>query len=242
MELNGTNLETIDIFLWSIVIAVFFIIIIYFFVKYRKMETGSGVFILGIVCFATFFTMSRIVDVLRRLMGGKSTVELYNYFLMPTTIEIWDLVLRLFYYVFIWLGIAIFYFAFEKYVMNNRTKFILMITSIFTTFLSFAMYFTGWQDWIFLLYAVCFFIVGLFPVVLFLYLAKTAITRAQRIAWLVMIVGFLLLLLGVLGDMPEAYFITQNLDPEFVRYFTPLAQAGGAVLMGYSLSIIYKYV
>ena len=126
--------------------------------------------------------------------------------------------------------------------MNQRTKYILMVTSLFTMFLSFVMYFIGWQYWVFMIYAVCFFVVGLFPVILFLYLSKASMNRAQRIAWLIMIGGLLLLVIGVLGDMPEAYFVTQSLDPEFVRFFSPLGQAAGAVLMGYSLSIIYKYV
>ena len=203
------------------------------------MEEGSGTFILGIVFYATFFTLSRVIETIRRALFGTSFADI---FLNNFQLEGLDLVMRLSYYVFIWVGIGIFYFVFEKYVMNKKTKYILMVTSFFTAFLSFVMYFIGWQDWVFMLYAVCFFVVGLFPVVLFLYLSKTSMNRAQRIAWLIMIGGFLLLLIGVLGDMPEAYMVTQSLDPEFVRFFTPLAQAGGTVLMAYSLSIIYKYV
>ena len=235
----GSVLEPVDIALWSLVIVVFFVVIIFFVNKHRKMEEGSGAFILGIVFFATFFTLARVIETIRRALFRTSYIEIFE---TNFQLEGLDLIMRLSYYVFIWTGIAIFYFVFEKYVMNQRTKYILMVTSLFTTFLSFVMYFIGWQYWVFMVYAVCFFVVGLFPVILFLYLSKSSINRAQRIAWLIMIGGFLLLLIGVLGDMPEAYIVTQSLDPEFIRFFSPLGQAMGAVLMAYSLSIIYKYV
>ncbi|NVM31400.1 MAG: hypothetical protein HWN65_21355 [Candidatus Helarchaeota archaeon] len=237
--MNGPYLDLVDIFLWHIMLLTFFIIIVYFIEKYRKMEAATRSFIGGVIFFITAFTLSRVVETIRRYVYETSSKVIYETNFSLTGL---DLVLRLSYYVFIWIGIAIFYFVFEKYVMNNRTKYLLMMTSIITTFLSFVMYFTGWSDLIFALYAVCFFIVGLFPIVLFVYLSRTSPSREQRIAWLLMIGGFLLLLLGVLGDMPEAYFVTQNLDPTFIRYFTPLGQAAGAVLMAFSLSKIYKYV
>jgi hypothetical protein len=57
-----------------------------------------------------------------------------------------------------------------------------------------------------------------------------------------MIGGFIFLLVGVLGDMPEAYLVTQFIDPNFVLYFAPISQGIGAVLMAYSLSKIYEFV
>lgn len=239
LTMNGSTLEPIEILLWSMDILVFCVITISFIYKYRKMEAGTRAFIMGIIVFAGFFTISRIIETVRKVEFGTFYQDIY---LLNFKLEGIDLILRLLYYLFIWTGIAIFYFVFEKYVMNKKTRFILFITSLVTLGLSIIIYFTGFTDWIFIVYAICFFIVGLFPIALFLYLSRKALNTAQRIAWLIIVVGFIFLLLGVLGDMPEAYIVTQYLDPTFIRYFTPISQTIGALLMAYSLSIIYKYV
>ena len=225
--------------LWFLVVIIFGIIAIYFISKYRKMEKGSRSFILGIVFFTAFFMISRTIETIRRYFGIGSYYDIIDSNFSITGL---NLVLRLLFYVTLWAGIGILYFVFEKYVMIKRTKYLLTIFSIIAGVTSCAIYLTAMEYWIFLVNATCFFIAGLFPIALFAYCSYTAINKSQRIAWIVLIIGFIFLLLGVLGDTPEAFMVTENLPQIFVHYFTPLAQAVGAIVMAYGLSTIYKAV
>ncbi|MHA1651322.1 MAG: hypothetical protein ACTSYB_14110 [Candidatus Helarchaeota archaeon] len=221
--------------LWFLVSIIFGIISVYFILKFRKMEKGTRSFISGIIFFSTAFMVSRTIENIRRYCGIGGYYDLFD-------ITGLNLALRLAYYTILWAGIAMLYFVFEKYVMNQKTKYILTIFSIITCIFSWAQYLTQGAAFIFPMYVACFFIVALFPIPLFAYCSKTSINKSQQIAWITMIIGFVFLLLGVLGDSPEAFFITLNLDQPFVHYFTPIAEAAGAIVMAYSLSTIYKYV
>jgi hypothetical protein len=232
---NGIINPNLEIALWFMVSVIFGIISIYFILKYRKMEEGTRSFIFGVIIFTVGFGVSRTIETIRRYFG----VGTYYEGLAITGL---NLALRLLYYLILWVGIGTLYYVFEKYVMNQRTKYVLTVFSIITCCLSWTLYLTQGASMVLNIYIACFFIVALFPIILFAYCSKTSMNRSQQIAWLIMIIGFVFLLLGVLGDTPEAFFITQNLPQTFVRYFTPISEACGAIIMAYSLSIIYKYV
>jgi hypothetical protein len=125
--------------------------------------------------------------------------------------------------------------------MNTKTKYILTIFSIFEAFLTVALYLTAGNYVIFLLAVFNFLIVGLFPIVLFLWIAYKSPYRSTQISWVIITIGFILFALGMMGDLPEAWFIiTSELPQLFVRYFTPLAQIFGAICMAIGFIVIYK--
>ncbi|HUY01605.1 MAG TPA: hypothetical protein VMV49_18725 [Candidatus Deferrimicrobium sp.] len=221
--------------LWFMVSIIFGIVTVYFINKYRKMEASSRSFIFGVIVFASTFMVARTIETIRRYFG-------VGYYYEGLTITGLNLIVRLIYYLILWIGICSLYFVFEKYVLRQKTRYLLTIFSIITFVLSWSLYLTGGAQLVFGLYMACFFIVALFPIGLFAYCSRTSLDKMQKYAWIFMIIGFGLLLVGILGDTPEALFITQNLQQPFVHYFTPIAEAIGAIMMGYSLSIIYKYV
>ncbi|NVM27990.1 MAG: hypothetical protein HWN65_04025 [Candidatus Helarchaeota archaeon] len=242
--MNGRLLDLlVEPVLWLIASGSGAILAALFIKKYFKIGEEAKPFILGIGMFALFFTIARTIETIRRYFGIGS-----YYDIIDTNFGITGLNLgfRFTYYIISYTGIAIFYFVFERNViktgLKKNTRYILTIFSLAEIFFTCMLYFTGAAVWAMTGVIVLFFVIAFVPIYFFLYLAKTALSREQKIAWLIVTVGFVLFVLGVMGDLPEAYMITQYIPAEFIHYGTPLLQAGGSILMGSGFAIIYKNV
>jgi len=243
--------------LWFIASGVFTCIAIYFIIKYFKIGEEAKPFILGWILFVGAFTIARTIETIRRYYVG-SYFDIFNPFSpsspIPFTITGLNLILRLLYYIVAWSAITIFFFILEKYIMKagmqKNTRYILTLFSALEGSFSVVLYFTAAAPWNLLIVASIFFVIAFCPVIFFIYFAKHAITRSQRIAWLVIMVGFLLFLIGVMFDLPEtALALYQNAGinihlefGELIRYGTPILQAVGGTLVGVGFATIYRNV
>ena len=72
--------------------------------------------------------------------------------------------------------------------------------------------------------------------------------KGQKIAWVIVTIGFILVLLGVMADLPETFLVvTQYMgasffSPELIHYGTPILQALGAIFLTIGFARIYKNV
>ncbi|MHA1129826.1 MAG: hypothetical protein ACTSQQ_03365 [Candidatus Helarchaeota archaeon] len=245
--MNGFVDPIIEPLLWFITSAVFLCILIYFIKKYFKINPEAKPFILGWILFIGGFTIARTIETIRRYYIG-SYYDIIDSGFQINGLNLW---LRLSYYIIAWSAITIFYFVLEKYIMKEgmkkNTRYVLTIFSALEGLFSATLYFTAATIWNLLIVASFFFIVAFFPIFFFIYLAKNAITKEQRYAWIFITVGFLLFILGVMADLPETSLVLSQyagstLPILLVHYGTPLLQMGGGVLVGTSFAIIYKEV
>jgi len=220
--------------LWFIVSGCFLVMALYFgWYKYPRMGKEGKPFILGIALFALLFMIGRTLETFALFFG-----------VSPSLYEI----LHLLYFIIPWTGNTIFYFVFEKYIMKlgmqKNTRYILTISSaIEGTLLCFLIFAEGNLWWGILIAATAgFFILGFFPVGLFIYLSMKAISRDQKVSWLVIMAGFILFVVSVAIELPEAWVFTQNLPAELIHYGAPIMQALGVVLMGSGFAILYKNI
>ncbi|MHA1753472.1 MAG: hypothetical protein ACTSYZ_14000, partial [Candidatus Helarchaeota archaeon] len=136
----------------------------------------------------------------------------------------------------------VFFFVFEKYIMEKKTKFLITVSSSLEGIFSCLLYFTAEAFWNFTIVVILFFGVAIVPIILFLYLSIKGLYLSNKIAWIINTIGFLFFLLGVIGDLPESYIFVQNIPGILLHYFNPIAESLGAILMGIGFSIIYKNV
>jgi hypothetical protein len=190
-------------------------------------------FILGLVLFALLFMIGRILETLARY-----------YIISGSTYDL----LHLLYFIIPWTGNTIFYFVFEKYIMKKgikkNTRYILTIFSIIEGILLSSMVFAKDPLWSGLMLAASagFFVLGFFPIGLFIYLSLKAMSKDQKVAWLVIMVGFIFFVVSVAIELPEATLFTQSFPEEFIHYGAPIMQALGVILMGSGFAIIYKNI
>ena len=234
--------------LWFMASAVFGLIAIYFIYKHTKIGEEAKPFILGWILFIGAFTVARTIETVRRYYIGSYYDIIEQNF---TLINPLNLVLRLSYYIIAWSAITIFYFVLEKYIMKQgmkkNTRYILTIFSALEGIFSVLLYFTAAAAWNLIIVSGLFFVVAFFPLFLFIYIAMNSITREQKIAWIVIMIGFLLFLAGVMLDLPETALVLEQyggitLPVELVHYGTPLLQVAGGVLVGTGFAVIYRKV
>jgi len=229
----------IEPILWLIASGIFIIISCFFLIKYFKSDREAK-FILGVGMFALFFTIARTIETIRRYFGIGNYYDILEY---NFGIRDLNLALRLIYYLISYIGIAVFYYVFEKNIikkgMNKDTKYVLTIFSLAEIFFTYMLYFTAAALWAMVGVVSLFFVIAFVPIYFFLYLAKTALTRKQEFAWIVITIGFCLFVIGVMGDLPEAYMVTRYLPEELIHYGTPILQASGGILMGTGFALIY---
>ncbi len=234
--------------LWFLVSGIFAIITFYFINKYRKIGEEARPFILGIIIFVGCFTIARTIETIRRYWIGSYYDIIDSHF----SITGLNLVLRLSYYLIAWAAITIFYFMFEKHIMkkgmNINTRYILSICSAAEGTFSCILYFTAAAQWVLYCVSILFFVIVFFPIIFFLYLSKMAPMKGQKIAWIIVTIGFILVLLGVIADLPETFLVvTQYMgasffSPELIHYGTPILQALGAFFLTIGFARIYKNV
>ncbi len=246
--MNGFVDPVMEPILWFIVSAVFALIAIYFIYKYTKISQEAKPFILGWILFIGAFTVARTIETVRRYYIGSYYDIIEQNF---TLIDPLNLVLRLLYYIIAWSAITIFYFVLEKYIMKGgmkkNTRYILTVFSALEGIFSVLLYFTAAAAWNLLIVSGLFFVVAFFPLFLFVYITINSITREQKIAWVVILIGFLLFLLGVMADLPETALVLEQyggiiLPVDLVHYGTPILQVAGGILVGTGFAIIYRKV
>lgn len=225
-----------EVVLWCAASLILWIVAVFFIYKSTKIDKEARPFIYGIAIFTMSFGIARMIETIRKYSIG-SYYDVIESGFNITGVNLW---LRIAYYIIAWAGITVLYYSFEKYVMNKKTKYILTIFSILEAILASALYFTSRNSWIFLFAVLNFLVIGLFPIALFLYLSYKSLYKSTRIAWIIITIGFIFFALGMMGDLPEAWFFIYKLDQYIIRYFTPLAQIAGVILMAIGFSTIYK--
>ena len=225
--------------LWIIVSIIFALITLFFVNKYRKMDKEAKPFILGLIFFIGAFMIARTIETYRRYFYSGNYYDIVESGFMIYGV---NLILRLLYYIIAWGGISVFYFVFEKYIMDKKTKYIMTFCSILEGTFSCLLYFTHNDPWNFMVVTILFFGVAFIPLISFTYLAIKAIYRSNRIGWLLNVIGFIFFVLAVMADLPEAYIFVQNIpiSQDLIRYFNPIEMAIGAILMGTGFWIMYK--
>ncbi len=203
------------------------------------MEKEAKPFILGLLTFLVSYTIARTIETIRRYFIIGDYYDIVDSNFSITGLNLW---LRLCYYIFAWTGITIFFYVFESYILNNKTRFMITICSALEGIFSCMLYFTANAFWNFIIVSILFFGVALVPLLFFINLAVKSMYKYQRIAWILIIIGFIFYLLGVMADLPEAYVFVQNLPGEFLHYFNPIAQSIGIILMGSGFIILYRNV
>lgn len=245
---NGFVDIPLEPILWFIASGIFAVIAIYFINKYTKINEEAKPFILGWILFVGAFTIARTIETVRRYYIGSYYDILEQNFTLTDPV---NLALRLSYYIIAWSAITIFYFVLEKYIMKEgmkkNTKYILTVFSALEGLFSITLYFTAAAAWNLIVVAGLFFVVAFFPLFLFIYIAKNSITRNQKIAWIIILIGFILFILGVMADLPETALVLNQysgvaLPLELVHYGTPILQASGGILVGTGFAIIYKNI
>ncbi len=245
--MNGFVDPVMEPILWFITSGVFIGILIYFIVQYFKINPEAKPFILGWILFNGGYLVARTIETIRRYYIGS------YYDILDSGFQITglNLALRLSYYIIAWTAITIFYFVLEKYIMKEsmkkNTRYALTIFSALEGTFSAMLYFTAAAAWNLLVVAGLFFVVAFFPIFFFIYLAKNTITREQRYAWIIIMVGFLLFILGVMADLPETALVLSQyagtaLPVWLVHYGAPIHQMVGGALVGTGFAIIYKGV
>ncbi len=236
--------------LWFIASIVFACMAIYFIYKYFKINEEAKPFILGWIMFIGAFTIARTIETVRRYFIG-SYYDILDEGFQITGL---NLILRLSYYIIAWSAITLLFFLLEKYIMKEgmkkNTHYILTIFAALEGIFSVCLYFSAAAVWNLLIVTGLFFIIAFFPLFFFVYLAKNAITKSQRIAWVVILVGFFFFLIGVMFDLPETSLVLLqyggiDIHAELwmiVHYGTPLLQAVGGTLVGTGFAIIYRNV
>ncbi len=225
--------------LWLMVSIIFCIFAVYFIYKYRKIEPEGRSFIFGLIIFSITFAIARLIETIRRYFYINDYYDIVDSNFTITGI---NLLLRLSYYIIAWTGITVFFFVFEKYIMEKKTKFLITVSSSLEGIFSCLLYFTAEAFWNFTIVVILFFGVAIVPIILFLYLSIKGLYLSNKIAWIINTIGFLFFLLGVIGDLPESYIFVQNIPGILLHYFNPIAESLGAILMGIGFSIIYKNV
>lgn len=244
---------TIEPPLWFMVSGILAIITIYFinkYIKFGKINKEARPFILGIAVFIGSYIIARTIETIRRYWIG----SYYDIITAtpPFTITGLNLILRLSYYIISWTSITFFYYMFEQHVMKKgmkkNTHYVLTIFSAAEGIFSCLLYFTAAAAWVMYGVICFFFVIVFFPIIFFLYLSKMAPTKGQQIGWIFVTIGFILVLLGIMLDLPESYWVVTHymgspfFPPELIHYGTPILQAAGAILLGIAFANIYKNV
>ncbi len=208
--------QQIEAILWFIGVGIIFYLSIYFFRRYKKTEFQSRTFFFGLGTFALAFGIARLIENVRKYFVSESLTDIVDAWRAGTQIADLNWVLRLAYYAIAWVGIAIFYGNLEKYVFKGKTKYLLMVASLVEGSVSIGLYCVSPVSLPFQLFlgaaTVGFFVCGVFPVILFFYMAKQG-TGTVRTASLLGGLAIALFVTGVLADLPETAFITGSALP-----------------------------
>jgi len=236
-DLPGVIVNTVEPLLWWIVVALCVFIAIFFFDHYRKAEAGKP-FSFGLFIFISFFAIARAIENYRKFFMADDRINIVLWWTGngPALVGT-ELYIRILYYIFTWISIAIFYYSTEKYVFQGKTKFIFMYSSIGEGIVSIALYFTtgNLQLIIQILAVIGFFFCGVAPIILYLNMALKSTGIIRQSASLAAM-GLVFFVTGVMAELPEGqnvvYLVTKEfLDAWLIALVSPICMIVGLFLM-----------
>ncbi|MHA1819967.1 MAG: hypothetical protein ACTSU2_12885 [Promethearchaeota archaeon] len=215
-----------------------------FFTNRMKKYEVSSKFILGLAIFSYSYGIARIIENIRKYIISTDARDIFNAWVNGGQITDANYILRILYYAIAWTGIAIFYFVSERYIFKTKTHYLMTLASIvegIASILNYVDHLTPYTIWI---SAVGYFIAAIFPIVLYLNMARvnTGVIRTSCI-WVAL--GLLFFILGVLADLPESLYviyITGGTElPTFITsVLAPIALFLGLVIMAISFKKMFS--
>ena len=180
------------------------------FLKQIKKNPVSKKFMIGLAIFSFTYGIARILENIRHYIIG--TMELRNdisdAWLTKSQIGGYGYFLRILYYIIAWAGISTFYFVSEKYVFRGKYKYTLTLSAIVEGIVSVLNYIpkNGPNILTIILSAIGFFIAAIFPIYLYILMAKSN-TGVIRSSCIIVALGIALFIISVMGDLPESLYI-----------------------------------
>lgn len=236
-DLPDVLVNTVEPVLWWIAVLLCVGIAIFFFDHYRKAEAGKP-FSMGLLVFILFFAIARAIENFRKFYMADHQINIGRWWagIGPALVGT-ELVLRVLYYIFTWTAIAIFYHSTEKYVFQNKTKFLFMYSAIAEGIVSIALYFTtgSIQHFVLVFAVIGFFFCGVAPIILYLLMAikSTGIIRSSAFF---ATIGLTFFVVGVMAELPESHIVVYLvtgvfLDAWLVALVAPICMIVGLTLM-----------
>ena len=214
--------DIVEISFWYIAVVICFIMMIMFFIQWRKRDSLQKPFFLGLVMFSICYTIARLLENIRRYSVGDYN-DVYNAWVMGTQITGINFILRFLYYFIAWIGITIMFFNIEHHIFKKNKYFLTIISATEGT-VSIINYivFNLVTFWL----ATIFFFVIMFMPLMFFNLARKTPKGKIRTACIIVAIGILLFAIGVMIDLPEfAYFnhLIGQVSPEsIIRLVAPI--------------------
>ncbi len=223
--------ETIELALWYGAVALCFSLMIIFLIQYKKRESLSRPFFLGLSIFMLSYGVARLIENIRRYSIG-SYNDIFEAWIAGEQISGVNFWMRFLYYLIAWIGIAFLYFNIEKFIFK-KNKFALTILSLIEGTTSIVNYFnfnmiTYWSC------VIIFFGVGFFMPILFLNLARKSPSGQMRNGLIMVAVGIFVFVISVMIDLPETYYFMnlfkQEAPETFIRVSAPIMLILGLLL------------
>ena len=234
-------LESMELFLWYLVVIMCILLMCIFLNHYRKQEGPSRPFFMGLSVFMIGYGIARLIENIRRYFIG-SYDDIYDNWLIGYQITGINLTLRFLYYFIAWSMIAFMYFNIERFIFK-KTKYLLTICSLAEGALSISIYFY-FNIIIYWASVFNFFIVGYFIPLMFLNLARKTPSGAIRNGCILIAIGMMLFVTGVMIDLPEtAYFLhlLNQVRPELIiRLGAPIILMSGLILFSLGFRSFFK--
>ena len=119
--------DLMEVTLWYTVIGICFLMMIIFFLQWKKRDSLQKPFFLGLVMFALFYFIARLIENVRRYSIG-SYNDVFDAWIAGSQISGLNFVLRILYYIFSWIGLTVMFYNIEKHIFK-KNKFLLTIVS-----------------------------------------------------------------------------------------------------------------
>jgi len=234
--MNGFVDPIIEPILWFITSSIFYILGIYFLIKLIKGSKESRLFFSGLTVFFIGWSTARLIETIRRYYVGNYYDIIECVISGNFTISGINLILRLSYIIISWSVIVYFYFVAETIFLNKKSYYIFSISTIIQEILSVLIYFN--YD-VMILLIIFFLIVAIIPIIVFVILGIKKYSGLSGV-WFILSLGLLCFVLGVAGDNPEPYLITQYINVYLIHYGTPLLVIIGMLLIAFGMVSIYE--
>ena len=214
--------DLMEVTLWYTVIGICFLMMIIFFLQWKKRDSLQKPFFLGLVMFALFYFIARLIENVRRYSIG-SYNDVFDAWIAGSQISGLNFVLRILYYIFSWIGLTVMFYNIEKHIFK-KNKFLLTIVSATEGTVSIINYFifnlvTFWLS------TILFFVIMFIPLMFFNLARKTPPGSIRR-ACIVVGIGIVLFAVGVMIDLPEFsyfnYLMGQQSPEEIIRLISPI--------------------
>jgi hypothetical protein len=223
--------EIAEIFLWFFSLGVCFFTVIYLILLARKSELEAKHFFIGTSIFWLAYGIARLIENTRRYIVGSYT-DIVNGWISGDPITGLNFGLRISYYIIAWTGLTIFFWNIEKYIFV-KNKFSLTVICVVEGAVSIItnIFLNPITYWIAVF---LYFIIGYFPVILFLYLGKRTPKGRIRKGCLLAATGIFFFATSVLLDLPEtayfAYLFSIDYSEFIVRIAAPITLPLGVFL------------